>query len=47
MGLKKLNLGYNDSKTEFFNADFGNGSKFNKSVNGVVSPYIPKSSNFK
>lgn len=44
MGLKKLNFEYNDSKTGFFSADLGRGSKLNKSVNGVASVSIPRSS---
>lgn len=44
-GLKNLNL-YRDWKTGFFSAYTGKGSKFNSSVNGVVSISMPKVSRF-
>lgn len=44
MGLKKLNLGYKDSKMGFLRADFGKGYKESKSVNGVESVSTPNSS---
>lgn len=44
MGLKKLNLGYKDSKTGFLSADLGKGYKESKSVKGVESVSTPSSS---
>lgn len=44
MGLKNLNREYNDSKTGFFKAVVGNGSRLSSSVKGVASISIPRDS---